>query len=75
MKKLLLTIAIACMGCSESNDCAETFLGPNPNCQGEGNFIDCGWFEEFNECTCRCESIFQNEETTTNNCTSLYGVQ
>ena len=57
MKKLLLTIAIACMGCGEpciaplpdlSGGTEETI----PACEQSSS---CGFLKEWDACTCRCE--------------------
>ena len=56
MKKLLLTIAIACMGCGEECATLDPVFGPvHSGCEQTES---CGYFKEWNECTCQCEWNF-----------------
>ena len=63
MKKLLiLIIVLACMGCSEECLEADWVLGPEPGATHGGPCDypndECGWFRDWNKCTCQCDWIF-----------------
>ena len=63
MKKLLiLIIKLTCIGCGDECLEADTVMGPDTGIPSGGPCdnpqSDCGWFKDWNSCTCNCEWIF-----------------